>query len=81
MSILIYSERISLIDHLIRIKKTGSPQELADRLNISRRILFEYLDEMKGLGATIEYSKKLKSYIYTSEIKFVFGFYSNKFKV
>jgi predicted DNA-binding transcriptional regulator YafY len=52
-----FIERIEIIDHLIRIRGTGRPEELANRLNISVRTLYETLELLKGLGAPIDYFK------------------------
>lgn len=66
--------RLEVVDHLIRIRGTGSPKQLARRLGISERSLFEYLKFMKELGAPIKYSKNRQSYYYTEigifQIKF-----------
>lgn len=70
-----YIDRIESIDRLIRIKATGSPKELADRLEISERSLYDILTLMKELGAPIRYSNDRRSYFYENE-----GFFSFQFK-
>jgi predicted DNA-binding transcriptional regulator YafY len=62
-----YFERLQAIDRFIRIKGTGSPTQLAQRLNISESSLYEYLSFMKDMGAPIAYSKARQSYYYESE--------------
>ena len=69
--------RIQRLDQLIRIKGTGSPTELAQRIGISERSVYEYLKLMKGLGAPIKYSREKKSYSYTYEGNFRIEFVSN----
>ena len=64
-----YMERIKFTDSLILKKATGSPKDLATRLGISRSVLFELINEMKGEGFPIAYSKMLNSYYYTEEGK------------
>ncbi|GEP94182.1 HTH domain-containing protein [Chitinophaga cymbidii] len=59
-----YFERLQTIDYLIRIKGTGNPSQLAKRLNISERTLYEFLRMMKDLGAPIEYDRYKESYYY-----------------
>lgn len=59
--------RLELIDYLIRIKGTGTPKQLAARLNISDRSVFEYLNLMKDLGAPIKYSREKQSYYYEED--------------
>ena len=62
---------ISRIDHLIRIKGTGRPKDLADRLGVSRRSVFFYLNFMKERGAPIKYCFDRKSYYYDEEGSFI----------
>ena len=59
-----YFERLQTIDYLIRIKGTGNPSQLAKRLHISERTLYEFLRMMKDLGAPIEYDRYKESYYY-----------------
>lgn len=70
------AERIQRIHELIRRKATGSPKELASRLGISERQLYNLLDLMKQLGAPIEYSIALYSYHYEHEVEWSIGFSS-----
>ncbi len=74
MSINIYIERIQRIDKLIRMNATGTPQELAGKIGISRRMLYEYLEIMNDFGAPLYYNKSLKSYVYEENVKFIIGF-------
>jgi len=46
MAIETYFERISRIDRLIRLKATGSPSDLAQRLQISESGLYRYIGYM-----------------------------------
>jgi len=62
-----YIENIERIDQLIRLKATGTPNELAQKLKISKRWVYEYIAEMKALNAPIIYDKVRKSFIYHSE--------------
>jgi len=57
-------DRLTLIDNLIRIKGTGPPTQLARRLGVSRRCLFDYLELMKNNGAPIKYSTSRNTYYY-----------------
>ena len=52
------------IDDLIRDRATGTPGELAQRLDISRSSVFYYINILKKVGAPVSYSKRLKSYFY-----------------
>lgn len=62
-----YFERLQYIDHLICIKGTGSPKQLAKRLNISESTLYELLQFMKLMGAPIMYSRLRKTYYYSED--------------
>jgi DNA-binding IclR family transcriptional regulator len=70
------AERIQRIHELIRRKATGTPKELATRLGISARQLYNLLDLMKELGAPILYSNTLCSYYYEHEVAWSIGFAS-----
>lgn len=72
-----YFERLQTIDYLIRIKGTGKPAQLAKRLRISERTLYEFLKLMKDLGAPIEYDRYKESYYYTEKGGFNIRFVKN----
>jgi len=59
-----YLERIERIDQLIRLKATGSPKEFARKLGISKSTLYEYLKNIKNIGADITYDKNNNSFRY-----------------
>ncbi|SMO59856.1 HTH domain-containing protein [Saccharicrinis carchari] len=71
-------ELMERIDKMIARKATGSPQELAERLNISRASLHRVIDVMKFFGAPIEYRISSQSYVYTCDVAFYCGFYAKK---
>ncbi|MCW3467988.1 HTH domain-containing protein [Chitinophaga sp. PC15] len=72
-----YFERLQTIDYLIRIKGTGKPAQLAKRLRISERTLYEFLKMMKELGAPIEYDRYKESYYYSEKGGFNIRFSKN----
>lgn len=76
MAITTYIRRIDRIDQLIRLQATGSPKELADKLGISKRTVYEYIEEMKLLGAPIKYDKYVRSYVYRKKGGFTMCFQS-----
>ncbi|WP_293309193.1 HTH domain-containing protein [Pedobacter sp. UBA5917] len=65
MKLLEYIDRIKIIHKLIRESRTGTPENLAQRLSISTSRLYVVLDELKLMGAPIEYSRQLQTYYYT----------------
>jgi len=59
-------ERYQKIDELISTECTGTPNELAKKLNISRGHLYRLLENLKDYGAEIEYSRKQENFYYTT---------------
>lgn len=66
--------RLERIDQLIRIKATGTPTELAGKLGISERTVYEYLNLMKELGAPIKFNSYRQTYYYDEEGMFNISF-------
>ncbi|MCI0522126.1 MAG: hypothetical protein L0Y37_00570 [Bacteroidales bacterium] len=64
MSLVKYIARLQRMDSLIAMRATGTPDEFAFKLNLSRSTLFEMIQEMKGLGVDIRYSALSNSYYY-----------------
>ncbi|WP_293904848.1 hypothetical protein [Sphingobacterium sp. UBA5670] len=67
MKLFQYIDRINLLDKLIRQRRTGTPIELSKRLGISVSRLYAMMDELRGRGAPIEYSRQDYTYYYTYE--------------
>ena len=67
-------ERIQRIDYLIRIKGTGKASELAERLNISRAMVYHYINLMRQNGAPIKYDSYRETYYYSYEGAFTIQF-------
>ncbi|AEM72108.1 hypothetical protein Murru_3087 [Allomuricauda ruestringensis DSM 13258] len=63
------------IDQLIRLKATGRPKQLADRLEVSEATVFRMIETMKELNAPICYDLSWQSYVYTETTSFKCGFY------
>ena len=64
------------MDYLIRIKGTGHPQQLAERLGISRRSVYNYIEFLKERGAPVAYSRSRTSFYYKEDGYFSFRFLS-----
>ncbi len=76
-----FKERLTLverIDQLIRLKATGNPDQLADRLELSKRQLHRVIQFIKELEAPIVYSISRESYVYEEPVQFRFGFYGRE---
>lgn len=73
MSLLKYVDRLSRMHGLIMREATGTPEEFAERLNLSLSMLMLELQDMKELGASIAYCHKRRSYHYTKPFALVIG--------
>jgi Predicted transcriptional regulator len=62
--------QLQRVDRLIRMKATGTPEQLACRLEISKRTVFELIAFMKSLNAPIYYCHARLSYCYEYPVKF-----------
>ena len=59
-----YINRLQQIDQVIRQKRTGNAKELAEKLDISRRQVYNWIEEFKSYGLEIDYRRDIKSFIY-----------------
>lgn len=69
-----FIQMLNRMDHLIRMRSTGSPGDFAGKLSISERSLYNYLALMKELGAPVRYSRAGESYFYEENGRFVLEF-------
>ena len=68
--------KVERMDLLIRTNATGNPKVFAEKLSISTRTLFNYINFMKiKMGAPIEYSTTKQSYYYSEPGEFKMGWY------
>lgn len=75
-------ERIQQIIKLIKLEKTGTPEEFANHLQISKRRLYDHLDNFRDMGAQIDYSKLRNTYTFSNghevELKYSFKLISKE---
>lgn len=64
MKVFEYLDRINLMNKLVLRQKTGSPEEFARQLGVSRTSLYELIDELRSRGAPIAYSKSARTFFY-----------------
>lgn len=57
---------------LIRRKATGTPDQLAEKLHISRGTVYKLLEEIESYGAEIEYDRNRKCFCFTKGIDIKF---------
>ena len=70
-----YINRIEQLDQLIRLKATGPPEELAEKLGITVRQWYRLRKELVDeWNFPIAYSTERKSYYYTRSGAFIFKF-------
>ncbi|WP_299837766.1 HTH domain-containing protein [uncultured Tenacibaculum sp.] len=69
---------IERLDQLIKLKSTGTADDLSRRLNISKRSVYNILELMKRMGAPIKYNQTRQTYYYSYECNFVLGFLESK---
>ena len=62
-------KRIHKIHKLIFSQQTGSPDEFASTLCVSRRELYYMLQELKNMGAEISYSRTKHTFCYTNKFE------------
>lgn len=73
MSLLKSIERLQRMDYFINKEATGSSEEFAEKIGISRSTIMENLREMKELGAKLNYCHKRRSYYYENEFRLIIG--------
>ncbi|MBK7432536.1 MAG: HTH domain-containing protein [Chitinophagaceae bacterium] len=59
-----FIERFKRIDEIIKNKSSGTPAQLAAKLDISESTLYEFIAVMKEMGAPIQYDKFAQRYVY-----------------
>ncbi len=57
-------EQYKQLTKLVECQATGSANELAKKIGISRSTLFKMMDEIRGEGVVIEYNENIRSYTY-----------------
>jgi len=62
------------MDKMLQRKATGPPHVFAKKLNISTSTLYNYLSDLKKMGAPIDYDRYGTSYFYTSSVTLVYKF-------
>lgn len=67
-------ERIQLLNKLISEQRTGTPEELANRLGISRSKLYLMLEELKDIGVHVQYSKRTATFYYSNCERLTFDY-------
>ena len=64
MSFKRYIERLEYMDQLIRLECTGRPEVFAEKLGISKRHMYKYIECLNQMGACVVYNNKSQTYFY-----------------
>ena len=64
MNLLDEIRRLDRLHQLIRLQITGNPDELAGRMQVSRRTVFRLMEVLKEIGCPIYFNRFKNSYCY-----------------
>jgi len=59
-----YCRKMERLKYLIKREYTGNADELAEKLGVSRRTAFNYLETLRDEGVVIKFSKFRGTYYY-----------------
>lgn len=63
-------ERLQKLHQLIEQEVTGAPKELANRMQVSERLVYNLLEQLKDYEADICYCRSRKTYYYCDSFEF-----------
>lgn len=69
MKLLEQIDRINRLHEMIKHRRTGTPRELARRLNLSTSMIYKLMDELKLREVPIVYSRQLGTYYYSKSFQ------------
>jgi len=67
MSIIEKTLKLESVHKAIKNKINGTPKEIAEKLEISRACLYNYIDDLKSIGAEVEYNRTSQYFFYKNE--------------
>lgn len=73
-----YISRLKRLDSLIRRKQTGCIRELSDKMDLSERHTYRYINALKKMNAPVEFSYFLNSYHYVESGELKLGWEKSK---
>ena len=62
-------ERLQQLHSLIVKERTGSPKDLARRMNISERLVYLLIEYLKDYNADIRYDRSRQTYYYSEDFE------------
>lgn len=63
-------DRVNTIHKLILNESTGTPEQLAKKIGVSRSSLYNLIEDLKSHNAPIRYSRCRQTFYYTKEYHF-----------
>ena len=69
-----FFDKLIFFEKLVRQGRTGTPQELARRLSLSRSALYRIIDEINSHGTTIGYCRTSRTFRYNCDKVFEINF-------
>ena len=72
------NEQVERVTQLIRLKATGTPDELAEKLKVCKRTLHNILATFKKEGIEVYYCSNRRSYCFKQNVYYYFGFSVDK---
>jgi predicted DNA-binding transcriptional regulator YafY len=79
MTAIKYINRLKYLDYLVRSHATGNPANLASKMGVSVRSTYDYINDLKELGAPVKWSVHEDSYVYAEEGKLELCFISETY--
>ena len=76
MNIIRYLDRLKRMDDLIRRKATGTPEEFAVKMGLSRIALLKYIRLLKEMNAPVVFNHDRGSYCYLFPCQLKIGYES-----
>jgi len=64
-------QQLNYLCSLIRRKATGTPDQLAKKLQISRGTVYKLIQELESFGAEIKYDRIRRTFVFVVEVDIV----------
>lgn len=56
--------RVFTLDELIKLQKTGTRVDIANRFGLTARAIHNYINAFRAAGREVEYDEELESFVY-----------------
>ncbi|MDR3366614.1 MAG: hypothetical protein LBO71_06575 [Prevotellaceae bacterium] len=68
MKVFDFLEKMSVFNQLVERECTGTPEEFAERLGISRSTLYDIIDELRSRDVEVSYSRAGHTFYYKNPV-------------